>query len=847
MNEKIKKILDYIKISVEVIIFIAAIFFIHKELKRYSINDLKETIHNMPLWTLFLIILITVIDYLILTGFDLLAFEKEKIKFSKLKTMFTSFISFSFSNSIGLSGLTASGIRINLYSAWGVPYKSIINITIFCYITYWLGLLWIGGIFLTFLPVNLTNINLPKYLPITNTLFIGIGLLIGAIIFSFFHYKKYNGSIWTYFLRIILALGDWVAISSILYLGLFSKHSHMEFLHFLSIFIIAQILGVLSNVPGGIGVFDLTCITLLQPYYSSEKIIGALLIYRLIYFFVPLLIGFIAFGFYHLSKGKSTLQMKGSLASKYVFSLFPLILSFFIFIGGALLIISGSIPPSVKNLDLVQEFFPLITIQFSHFVGSIVGTILLILAYGIKRRLDSSYYLAIIFLILGIIASLIKDFDIKSALGLLFILMGLIPAKEYFYRRSSIFSEKLSKTWMLLVGITVLLGIYIGIFSHQNSIHLRNIFFNFDIYKETPKFLRATLGIFLVLFTFLILRILKPAKIENIVEPTNLKEKVNECIETSSDTTGYLAYLQDKEILFEPDEESFIMFAKSGNSFVAMGDPIGKKESFGDAIWTFYNYCKKNHMQTVFYEISKENLNYYLDIGLSFLKIGECAKVDLQSFTLEGSEAKKLRYTYNKFTKEGFEFEVIPKEKVPDIIEDLKNISDEWLADKNAKEKGFSLGKFTKDYVLNFPIAIVKKDNKILAFSNLLMSKDKHEITLDLMRYRNEAPSGTMEFCFICMLLYGKNEGFAKFNLGMAPLSGIEKNTASFWNKLEHIIFSYGKKFYNFQGLRAFKEKFNPEWEPKYIAYSGPINLPKVITDVTLLISGGVKGLISKK
>lgn len=846
MTEKNKKILDFLKIALEVFIFAFAIFFIHKELKRYSIKDLQDSIHSIPNWAFIGIILLTIIDYIVLTGFDLLAFDHEKYKFSKLKTMFTSFISFSFSNSIGLSGLTASGIRVNLYSAWEVPYKTIINVTIFCYVTYWLGLLWVGGIFLSFLPVNLLNINLPKFLPISTTIPVGILLLLGAGGFSIYHYKKYNGTLLIYLGRIVLALCDWVAISLILYLALYSD-KNIDFFHFLSIFIIAQILGVISNVPGGIGVFDLTCITLLQNFYPVDKVIGALLIYRVVYFFFPLLVGFITFTLYHLMKNKMKISNKSFEARKYIFSLFPTGLSFFIFIGGALLIFSGAIPPSVKNLDLVKEFFPLSTIQISHFIGSVIGTILLILAYGVKRRLDISYYLTIIFLILGIFVSLIKDFDFKAAIGLFIILLGTLPSKEYFYRKSSIFSERISKSWMLLVGITIFLGMYIGFLTHKNDLTLRAMFLDFNLYQETPKFLRATLGTFLVLFTFILIRILKPAKIENLDEDENLKEDIENCLNISSDTTGYLVYLDDKEVLFEPDKKSFVMFGKSGNSFIAMGDPIGDKNSFGDSIWAFYNYCKSHHMQTVFYEISKENLNYYLDIGLSFLKIGECAKVILKDFTLEGSKAKKLRYTHSKFTKEGFTFELISKENIPSILQEIKEISDEWLKDKSAKEKGFSLGKFTEEYISNFPIGVIKKEGKIYAFSNLLMASDKSEITLDLMRYRTEAPSGTMEFCFICMLLAGKEMGFEKFNLGMAPLSGIEKNTASFWNKLENLLFAYGKKFYNFQGLRAFKEKFNPEWEPKYIAYSGPFNLPKIITDITLLISGGVKGLISKK
>ena len=848
MEDKIafKRLIKFLKISLEVIIFIAAMFFIHKELQKYNMNDLKMSLENIPLWAILLIIIFVILDYLILTGFDILAFKYQNYKFPIKETMFTSFISFAFSNSVGLSGLTASGIRINLYSAWGIPYKTIINVVIFCYITYWLGLLWIGGVFLSFSPVNLANLHLPFKMPIENSFYIGVLLLLIAVTFTAIRFIKYNATLKLYFTRILLALGDWICIAFILYFAL-PDENKINFFHFLPIFILAQTFGVISNVPGGIGVFDLIILTLLNNTYSSDKIIGALLIYRISYFFIPLLIAFIAFTLYHIFHKKILVKSISLEAEKYIFSMYPVALSLFIFLSGATLIFSGAIPPKIQEMNIIQEFFPIATIQISHFLGSIVGAILVILAYGIKRRLDVTYYLTIGFLILGIFASLIKDLDIKSAIGLLVVLICTVPSKKYFYRKSSIFKERLSITWILLVLITILLGMYIGFFSHKQKLYFDEIFWKFSAYDDAPKFLRAILGVFIVLAIFIIIRLIKAAPVQEIDKPEDLDKKMRKCIENSNDTNGYFALLGDKQLIFEPDGESFIMFGRSGRSLISMGDPVGKEDSFGDCIWTFYNYCKEQHMETVFYEIKKEFLDYYLDIGLSFLKIGECARVDLSTFTLEGGKASKLRYSYNKFTKDGFTFEIVEKEKVPSVISELKEISDEWLKAKSTKEKGFSLGKFSEDYLSNFPVGVIKKDNKIYAFSNLLETENKEEITLDLMRYRNEAPNGTMDFCFICLLLYGKSQGFKKFNLGMAPLSGIESNSASIWNKIENVIFTHGEHFYNFKGLRAFKEKFNPEWEPRYIAYSGPFNLPRVLKDITLLISGGIKGLVSKK
>ncbi|MGL5582304.1 MAG: bifunctional lysylphosphatidylglycerol flippase/synthetase MprF, partial [Cetobacterium sp.] len=150
-----KKIIEYFKIAAELTIFLVAVFFIHKELKKYSLHDLRSSIEAIPFWAITLIIFFVCLDYLILTCFDILAFKNENYNLPKKNIGFVAFVSFAFANSIGLSGLTASGLRLNLYSILGVPYKTIMNVVIFCYTTFWLGLLWIGGIFLTLLPVSL--------------------------------------------------------------------------------------------------------------------------------------------------------------------------------------------------------------------------------------------------------------------------------------------------------------------------------------------------------------------------------------------------------------------------------------------------------------------------------------------------------------------------------------------------------------------------------------------------------------------------------------------------------------------------------------------------------------------
>ena len=115
------------------------------------------------------------------------------------------------------------------------------------------------------------------------------------------------------------------------------------------------------------------------------------------------------------------------------------------------------------------------------------------------------------------------------------------------------------------------------------------------------------------------------------------------------------------------------------------------------------------------------------------------------------------------------------------------------------------------------------------------------------MRYGSQAPDNVMEYLFVQLMLYGRAEGFSHFNLGMAPLAGLENRAlAPLWNRLGSFVYRFGENFYNFQGLREYKDKFDPVWEPRYLASPGGLVLPRILTNVATLISGGVTGIIKK-
>jgi phosphatidylglycerol lysyltransferase len=180
-------------------------------------------------------------------------------------------------------------------------------------------------------------------------------------------------------------------------------------------------------------------------------------------------------------------------------------------------------------------------------------------------------------------------------------------------------------------------------------------------------------------------------------------------------------------------------------------------------------------------------------------------------------------------------------------LPELRAVSEGWLAERSAAEKGFSLGFFDETYVARFPVAIIERNGEILAFANLWAGAGRSELSLDLMRHRKDAPAEVMESLVVHLMQWGQQHGYRHFVLGMAPLSGVEASpVASLWNRLGAFVYEYGEAIYNFQGLRAFKAKFHPDWEPHYLAYPGGLRLPRIMADVSALVAGGYQQIFKK-
>jgi len=324
-------------------------------------------------------------------------------------------------------------------------------------------------------------------------------------------------------------------------------------------------------------------------------------------------------------------------------------------------------------------------------------------------------------------------------------------------------------------------------------------------------------------------------------------EKIRKIVNESESPLAYLALVGDKKILFSETGRSFLMYENYGKSWVALNVPVGPRAEWDGLFHHFYKISDEARGWPVFFNVSRREVARYLNLGLSCLKIGEEALVPLDRFSLQGKINEDFRYTLRRLDKEGCSFEIIPPDQSTAILPRLRAISEEWLLKKTTREKRFCLGSFKEEYLRLTSIAVVRRAGHIVAFSNFWVHEDLGRVSIDMMRYGSSVPRRVMDYLFINMMLWGKRNGFRELSMGLAPLAGLGGDkSGSFWDRIGSLIFRCSEKLYNFKGLRRYKQKFRPVWEPRYLASPSGWTLFRTFADIAVMTSGGLRGLLSK-
>lgn len=831
-------------------IFVAAIFALTELIHEINAHEVVEAFQNTAPDAIVMSVLAAIASYVVMIGYDFTAtrYAGLTLKFGQVAPV--SFCAFGLGNMLGFGWLSSGAVRYRLYSAFGVTPDAIARMIGFIALGFGIGVGVVGAAGLLLEASAAAPLLRTSTRVLTITALILLGGLISILVWISRGKEITIGSVtlrlpslkllsW----QVPISVADIVAAAGVLWFLL--PENALPFTIFVGFFALAIVLGLISHVPGGLGVFESTMLFLLKDKMPTPELLAALVLYRVIYYIVPFLLALILL----LWQEAKSLQkfLSGNVVVMGWRRVAPNVMAAVTFTLGVMLLASGVLPAGNPQLDTLNNHLPLLLQESAHFTASLAGLGLIILAQGLRWRSNIAWLATAIVYALNIPLALAKGLAVTEALLFTLALCLMLASRTAFYRSARLTSLPFSRSWWVGLLCALYGMIWLLFFAYKHVEYSNDLWWQFEGMEETSRSLRAVLGVTVGVAAWGLLLLLRPRPARPHPATEDERARAAAIVRAQTSTEANLANLGDKFYLFSASGNSFIMYGVRGRSWIALYDPVGVRAEAEELIWQFRELTDRLGARMVVYEASATFLPLYLDAGCAVLRLGEEAMVDLSAFDLAQSMMSGLRQSYARGTRDGLVFQILPPDEVKARMAELQHISDGWLAQHRAREKGFSLGRFDADYISRHPVALVTANDVPVAFASLMMTDIPQEASIDLMRHLPTAPKSTMDYLFVSLLLHFKQTNYVWFNLGMAPLSGLADNRlAPLWHRLGRRFYLYGERFYNFKGLRAYKSKFNPVWRPRYLVTPTGVNPYLALADVTQLVSGGWQGAVKK-
>jgi phosphatidylglycerol lysyltransferase len=605
---------------------------------------------------------------------------------------------------------------------------------------------------------------------------------------------------------------------------------------------------IVSITPQGIGVVE----GIMALVYTSLGVPAAqaaviVLAYRGFAFWLPLLVGFLLLRRIKTFAGAARAQT-GAVGVRTV----ALVTA----VAGIVNVLSGIMPPLGGRLAVLSRILPLVVRRGARLTSVLSGFGLLLLAGNLWRRKRAAWLLALVLLGVSIVSSLLRGLDYEQAALQGALMIWLLFLHRRFRARSDPPSVRqglgvlvaallftvcygtlgfylLDRHFRVSFGLGAALRQTVIMFTQFHNPGLEPVtgfgrYFADSIYIVAA----ATMG-------YALLMLFRPVLVRGPAVEAERVRAASTVEAYGRSSLARLALFDDKSHYWSPGG-SLVAYVVKGRTAVTLGDPIGPVEDAAAAIIGFKEHCAGNDWMPAFYQTLPDYLDHYRVAGFSVLCIGHEAIVDLSAFTLAGGANKSLRSVVNRLTKQGHRAEVHEPPLSDDLLHELRSVSDEWLEQVQGTEKHFSVGWFDEAYLCSGPVMVVyEPGGRISAFASILPEYQLNESSVDLMRHRRDAESGTMDFLFVSLFEWARKRGYATFSLGLSGLAGVGEHADDLAvERALHYIYEHLNQFYSFKGLHQFKEKFHPDWLPRYLVYPDLASLPGVVIALVRADSG---------
>jgi phosphatidylglycerol lysyltransferase len=796
------------------------------DLRSIDYHKVRQALHGQTTALILAAALLTAANLAVMGFYDVICLRASRVQLRDRWRI--GVLAFAWSNFLTLGPVAGPAIRIWLYRPKGVGFvilrRAIVSISI-----------GFSGGLAVWLLVSLAPVGLagPAGFACRAAAAFGMAALAGVVLGKSLRWRRWPE--WVRDLHVfwppLLMLGtlDWLLAWAVFACLIEAGGAGLNVDAISRLFFLGQGIGLASLIPGGLGTADAFWLARLSG--SEGKGAASLILYRAIYYILPW-------------AGATLLLLRRAVQRKVPWATpSRFFISVVVLISGCVILVSAATPALARRIVLLKEVVPLAVLESSHIATGIIGIFLFVLARGLRKGYRAAYRTTLALLLAGAAGSLLKGLDYEEAIVLLLTAVLLWTHSSLFTVPSGPGGTAIAILAPLALALFVFAGVGFTVFASTPL--SSSLLLNFAHHGSAARFLR-TLSV-LMLLTLLIGIYLILRKPHRYTPPSEeeLRRAMDMLGRFGKGTNALMMFNRDKSIHFSGDQ-GFCLYRTTLKYLIVFSDPIVAPFRERAFVRSLLDKAAELDRSLLFYQISSHWIPVLHDFGYSFFKLGEEAILDLDRFNIQGNKGKAMRNVLNRFRNDGYQFEVVQADDIPPLMNELRFVSDEWLRSKKSRERQFSIGFFDETYMSAFPCALVRdKTGRLVAFANILTGPRTEEFSVDLMRYVPECPNGVMDLLFLRLFEWGKGLGYRSFNLGMAPLATVgEARQARPQERLAKLVFQHGEHWYNFRGLRQFKEKFDPVWMPRYLAYPAFWLWPQAIVSVAALIAGGWRSMV---
>jgi phosphatidylglycerol lysyltransferase len=848
---KLSDLLRRLTLPAATVLACGLLMFIFRDLTRgIDYHAIIHALRKTPRALIWISIVFTTMSYLALVARDDCALAYVRVKVAIAPLLLASCCASALGNAIGLGTLSGESVRDRVYGSVGLSAEQIDRVMLFIEVGFGLGLMAFvaaSAMLAGHALVALLGLSTPVLKVSAATLLL---MILGLIALGLRHQSPVviagisiaMPSPRNALVQLVLTSLDLTGAA--LALRILLPSTSIDFFSFAAIFATAVALGAISRVPGGLGVFEIVAYLGLARYAPHDQLAAALVLYRGVYFILPLMLAAAALATYELRREAVFGESRARRAILPAVDLLaPTFLSVVTFSIGVMLILSGATPAVDWRLAVLQGLLPLWAVEISHLLATLAGVFMLFVSRGLYHRLDGAWWLALLIGLLNVGLSLAKGLAFGETAAMLFLLFLLLATRRQFTRPAAFLRQPFTIGWFIAIAAVIAAATGIMLFAFRNVAYRREIWWQFEFDAQASRALRALLAASIFALGISLWQLLRTASGRIEAPSANQLSNVASIIRGQQRSDAMLALMGDKSFLFSRSGKAFLMYAKRGRTWVSLFDPIGPQLEWSELVWRFVELADAHSGRAAFYQIRPDSLPIYLDAGLRVVKVGEEACLCLKDFSLEGSHRYGLRQTLKRGERDGMEFEILSPESVCREQLTLSHISDTWLIGHGGHERRFSVAAFEPGFIAAQSVALARQHGRPVAFLSFMTTDQQIEATIGLMRQLPDAPPYASEYLITHLALELRARKFEALSLGMAPLAGlVRRPLSSRWHRMAGLVWEMGGPIYNFQGLRTFKNKFRPAWEPRYLAASGTIGPFITLADVATLASGLIHG-----